>query len=138
METSPELKWLLGKSCTQAQEHAPGCFTFDFGNGHLVVECAWRIIVGDRLTAAGRDHGQMFGLKSPFDACASAMGTIGNRRVTAAEFHPTLGDLTIEFEGGSRLELINDSSGYEAWSLRDPNGYTLFTANGGEVSGYAA
>jgi hypothetical protein len=78
----------------------------------------------------------MFGLKAPYDACAEVMEFLAGRKIVAADLDTTIGDITITFEGNRKLEVINDSTGYEGWTLMAPDKYMLVAASGGEVSGY--
>ena len=127
---------MLGVTCSSVSEHAEGCFSFEIGKGGLNTGCTWRVIADGRLVVANRDHKQMFGLKAPYDACAAVMEFLGERKILAADLDPKIGDITITFEGNRRLEVINDSAGYEGWTLMRPDKYTLVATSGGEVSGY--
>jgi len=131
-----ELQWMVGARCTKVSEQAEGCFAFEIGQGGLSTACAWRVLVDERLAVAHRDHKQKFGLKAPYDACAGAMGFLADRRIIAADLNANIGDITITFEGNRRLEVINDCTGYEGWTLMGPDKYVLVAASGGEVSGY--
>jgi hypothetical protein len=44
-----------------------------------------------------------------------------------------IGDVQILFGEGIKLEVFNDSSGYEPWTMTGPSGQNLFSASGGEV-----
>jgi hypothetical protein len=64
------------------------------------------------------------------------MDALNGHKIIAAELNPNVGDITITFEGSRRLEVINDCTGYEGWTLMGPDKYVLIAASGGEVSGY--
>lgn len=136
MESPESLDWMVGKQCTRVYEAAQGCFTFEIGGGGLNTACAWRLVVDGRLAVAHRDHKQKFGLPAPLNACARVMELIGARTITEAVMDTAIGDIVITFDGSQRLEVFNDSSGYEGWTMADPEKYVLFAASGGEVSGY--
>jgi hypothetical protein len=53
--------------------------------------------------------------------------------VVATASHDSAGDLAIQFENGSVLEVFNDSSGYEGWSLRGPGTRWVVAQGGGHV-----
>jgi hypothetical protein len=78
-----------------------------------VAECPWRIS------------------PAPVDAEAIAGELLGGREVIAAEVKPQFADLVLTFEGGRRLELFNDSSGYEGWSLKGPDDGQVIGQGGG-------
>jgi len=127
---------LKGKSCTRVYEHYEGHFTFDFGDANLVAETLWRVIAKDRIALTSRDHGQQFGLPAPLDAAAEAMKLLGQSRIVDVELDETLADLSLEFEDGTRLEFLTESSGYEPWSLGAP-GVNIVGLGGGGTSSFS-
>lgn len=52
--------------------------------------------------------------------------------MTDAIVSSAVSDLAIEF-GPCRLEVFNDSSGYEGWTLAGPDGETLIAQGGGHL-----
>jgi Family of unknown function (DUF6188) len=117
-------------------EHYPENFTFEFDEAILAVECLWRIKIDSRVTLTSRDHRQQFGLPAPVDAHAEAMSRLKDRRVIEVRLDERSADLTLEFEGGLRLEVLNDSSGYEPWNLRAP-GVHLVGLGGGGIADFS-
>jgi hypothetical protein len=107
------LECLKGKTCTRVYEHYPENFTFEFDEASLAVDCLWRIKIDGRVALTSRDHRQQFGLPAPVDAHAEAMSRLKDRRVIETQLDQRYADVTLEFEGGLRLEILNDSSGYE-------------------------
>jgi hypothetical protein len=128
--------WLRAKICTRVYEHFPGHSIFEFGDGSLDVECLWRIIVDGRIALTSRDHGQQFGLPAPVDAHAEAASLLQGRRVVAVRLQETSADLTLEFEGGLRLEVISESSGYEPWNFHAPGVHLVGLGGGGVADFY--
>jgi hypothetical protein len=133
-----EVEWLRGQDCTRVYERAEGVgvCTFEFTSARAAIDCAWRIVRAGRLALAHSDHGQRFGLPTPVDVGHQATALLAGRPVVGGRVDTTLGDVILEFEGGLRLEVFNDSSGYEAWTMTGPDGTTLVAASGGEVSSY--
>ena len=131
-----DLQWLIGKTCSRVTATAEGIFAFEFGDGIINLACAWRILNKGHIALAHRDHGQPYGRGVPIDAPATAMQLLNGRPVVAAFANDTIGDVRVEFEGLYVLEVFNDSSGYEAWSITDPKNYVWVATSGGEVSGY--
>ncbi|SRR6266498_4311958 len=111
---------LRGKICTRVREHYPENFTFEFGDASLAVDCLWRIKVDGRVALTSYDHGQQFGLPAPLDAHAEASSRLKDLRVVEVRLDEKSADLILEFNGGLRLEVLTDSSGYEPWNLHAP------------------
>jgi len=128
---------MKGQRCIRVYEPSPGVgFTFEFTGGVASIYCAWRLVRHGRLVRAHSDHGQQFGLPAPVDVAHDASELLRERPITGGRIDPVLGDFVLEFEGDLRLEVFNDSSGYEGWLLSGPNGTTLVAISGGEVSSY--
>jgi uncharacterized protein YndB with AHSA1/START domain len=70
-------------------------------------------------------------LPAPVDAEAVAGELLGGREVIAAEIKAESADLVLTFEGKRRLELFNNSSGYEGWTLKGPDGRQVIGQGGG-------
>jgi hypothetical protein len=71
------------------------------------------------------------------DAHAEASARLKGRRVLGAPLDEGSADLTLEFDGGQRLEVLTDSSGYEPWNLHAP-GVHLVALGGGGISNFSA
>jgi len=127
---------LKGKACTRVYEHHSGNFTFEFGDVILVADTFWRVLAEGKIALTSRDHGQMFGLKEPVDAAAAAMKLLSQRRIVKVTLDEELADLFVEFEDGSFLEILNESSGYEPWNLSAP-GVNLIALGGGGTSSFS-
>jgi hypothetical protein len=128
------IEFLKGRTCTRVYEHYPQNFTFEFSEASLAVDCLWRIKVDGRIALTSRDHGQRFGLPAPVDAHADASSRLKDRRVIEARLEESSADITLEFEGGQRLEVITDSSGYEPWNLRAPGVHLVALGGGGTAN----
>ena len=44
------------------------------------------------------------------------------------------GDLRIAFEGGTRVDIFNNSVGYEGWQFTNESGLQLIALGGGEIA----
>jgi hypothetical protein len=126
-----DIECLKGKICTRVYEHYPQNFTFEFSDVSLAVDCLWRIKVDGRVALTSRDHGQQFGLPAPVDAHADVSSRLKDRRVLEARLDESSADLTLEFDGGQRFEVLTDSSGYEPWNLRAPDVHLVALGGGG-------
>ncbi len=127
---------LNGRVCTRVYEHYPGNSTFQFGDATLAVDCLWRVIEDGKVALTSRDHGQQFGLPAPVDAYAAAVSVLQGRQVVNVRLVESSADLVLEFEGGQRLEILTDSSGYEPWKLHAP-GVHLVGLGGGGVADFS-
>jgi hypothetical protein len=54
--------------------------------------------------------------------------------VTAVEVRPESSDLVLQFDSERRLELFNNSSGYEGWTLSGPDGKQITAQGGGHLA----
>ncbi|HEY4124266.1 MAG TPA: hypothetical protein VGM36_06595 [Rhizomicrobium sp.] len=128
------LKWLTGKHCTGIHRREEDSWEFLFNDrSSLTTSCLWRIVSKGRLALCDADDGQIFGLPARIDALAKAkLLLVGNivRNVVIAD---ETADLRISFENDSFLELISNSSGYEAWQavIDDGQGQTSVVGLGG-------
>jgi len=127
---------LAGRYCSVTRrEHD---WFFDFGEGwRLRVAASWRIVAAGRIALAGQDDGQRLGLPTPLDGEARARELLEARRIAAAVVDRQTADLDLTFEDGTKLQVFNDSCGYEGWDARFPadGGWMLLVGmGGGEVA----
>ena len=76
------------------------------------------------------DDGHQFGLSESVDAAKVLSAVVVGRTVAAAAIDSSSGDLTIEFNGSARLQLLQMSGGYESWRLAAPGGEMVCTGGG--------
>ena len=133
-EVLQEFSSARGAKCTSVELYAPDSWSFNFdGRLWLNVQCPWRIINERGIKLGSVDNGQQFGLPSPVDGSAVAMRLLADaplREVLVAE---KTGDIAFEFESGSRLDVFNNSSGYEGWSCGIP-GFEIIGMGGGTIA----
>ena len=132
-----DFSWIVG--CRyRAVVRAEYSWHFDLGPGtSLVAECPWRIIAEGGIALGSVDDQQQFGLPAPVDAQVLAGKLLQGREVTAVEVMPASSDLVLTFDGERRLELFNNSSGYEGWTLSAPNGTRFIAQGGGHLVSFA-
>jgi hypothetical protein len=122
----------IGSTCEIAR--SPHQWRLSFGRaGSLSVEGPWRILVDGSIACCGGDDGQQFGRPAPLDAEAEARRLLSAQRVTAVMVAAATGDLTIRFGDATTFQVLNTSSGYEAWqaSTNEPGRCVLLVAMGG-------
>ena len=128
-----DLDWLAGCKFKNVdrREH-DWVFTFE-PEVALVTECLWRLVENNRIRITSADDGQLFGLSTPIDAAAELRSRLTEASVTGVDLKTGTLDLRITFSTGHVLELVPDSSGYEAWSASRP-GRTCIATGGGELA----
>ncbi len=138
---SAEVKTLLGpamvgRSCVvNRRDHD---WDFAFGPGvSLVISCPWRLVSRDSILLTDSDDEQWFGLPAPVNAEARANALLQDESVQGIEVDGITADLLIRFSDGLRLDVFNNSSGYEGWqahlqgSLEDGTKVSAVIAMGG-------
>ncbi|MBC7785432.1 MAG: hypothetical protein H7144_16485 [Burkholderiales bacterium] len=93
-------------------------FVFD-GEATLVVACLWRFLEGGHIRRTSEDNEQKFGLRVPVDAASELTRHIANAKIESVQLRKHTLDLELYFETGHLLQIIPDSSGYEAWNAFD-------------------
>lgn len=88
------------------------------GGSTLMFQSLWRLVCEASIEVTSEDDGQKFGLPSPVNAAEQLKAKIGENRISDVRIDEATSDLTFHFGQGLRLEVINTSGGYEAWSLR--------------------
>jgi hypothetical protein len=105
---------LAGRQCKVVKRESD--WNFNFGEGlNVTASVPWRIVTPNGIAHGDRDDGQWFGLRQPVDGEARANALLRERSVVAVEADELTADLQITFDDGVRLDLFNDSSGYEGW-----------------------
>ena|SRR5438067_6141487 len=129
MPDSTAISWLVGcrlESFTKREYDWIASFGRDT---HLVIACLWRLIEGSRIRFTSQDEGQWFGLPAPVTAAEEIARRLSGKLVEAAALKDGTLDVELRFDTGHLLQIIPDSSGYEAWDLS--NGRSQFIAVGG-------
>ena len=121
---------MLGLTVTRIFQNGPENSTVELSDGSLSVEALWRVINDGRVALTKRDHNQKFGLPEPVNAYADASELLVGKQIVKVEFREESGDLLIHFEGGRRLDVVNDSSGYEPWQLYGPGIHLVAVGTG--------
>ena len=114
-----DLNWLAGLRFQAAVRHE---YTWDFvfdAGVVVVAECLWRLIEGGRIRVTSKDDGHKFGLPAPIDVVFEVNQRLAKLMVKSIELRGGTLDLEIRFDTGHAIQLIPDSSGYEAWNICD-------------------
>ena len=103
----------------------------------LWTESAWRFMDAEHIVITSEDHQQKFGLPAPVDAAEWVLSRVGSSPVSAVSIRSRTGDLLVRFGELHELELLQMSSGYEAWHLH-ARGRDLYCLGGGGFRGGTA
>ncbi len=133
--TMSELMWLVGHQFQSlTRREFEWLFVFD-KDVSVVVACLWRLVEAGRIRFTSQDDGQQFGLPAPVDAAAEVNRRLALADIESVELRQGSLDLELRFSTGQVLQIIPDSSGYEAWTLY--RGKRQFIAiDGGEMAIY--
>jgi hypothetical protein len=113
-----------------------GCVVV-LSDGYAVqIECLWRLLTEHGVALTSRDDGELFGRHAPVRAIPELLSALRGLAITSVQVAHRTGDLTIGFEGVS-LQVIAESSGYEAWQVHGPLGTLAIGQGGGRVVGPA-
>jgi len=128
-----ELAWLVGcrfQSLTRREYDWVVVLNED---ARLVIACLWRLVEAGRIRFTSEDDGQQFGLPAHVDATSEINGRLVGAAVEAVELRKGLLDLELRFSTGHLLQVIPDSSGYEAWQVSSGN-RQFIAVGGGELA----
>lgn len=135
---------LVGNRCSIARreyEASPGQYDWDFvvddRTGFSSSGDPWRIVVEGRIALASADDGHKFGHKFPVDAEAVARELFGERRIVRATIDRQTADLSVHFDGATRLDVFRNSAGYEgwrAWYAVDGRNWQVIAVGGGDLA----
>jgi hypothetical protein len=127
---------LKGMAATSLDRFAEDSWDLSFGppRADLNIYCPWRLLSRDAVILGGSDHGQKFGLPQPVDVVAETLRILSGKAVQGARIDEITADLCIDFADGVRLDLFNDSGGYEGWTFADEHGLKLIAQGGGQIA----
>jgi hypothetical protein len=128
-----DLSWLIGKRLIEAHKKDYTWFFVFSGGGCISTESAWRFVKVDHIHVTSEDDGQLFGLKEPINAGSCVLEATREANVLECRVTSSTADLQLEFGGGTRLEFLTMSSGYEAWRTQNGSG-VVFCTGGGKLT----
>jgi hypothetical protein len=122
---------LEGLAVSRIEKLTPNYWVFKFGNSvTLATESQWRLLSLDAILLTSEDDGQQYGLPEPVDAVARIRDLLENRVVSKVEVAQASADFTIYFDNKIVLQIVNLSSGYEAWTLDSEGDFLMVGRNG--------
>lgn len=99
------------------------------GGVSLTHESLLRYIRQSGVFVSAEDHGQQFGLPTPYDAETEIRDRIVGRPIKRVEVAKETGDLFLRFDEG-RIEIICTSAGYEAYQIHGPDNLIMVGRGG--------
>lgn len=127
---------VVGRSCRVERREADWAFDLRDKVG-LAVGYHWRLVSADGIALTDEDDGQGFGLPAPVDAETNANDLLAGATVSSATLDRVTADLCLRFSNGLRLDLLNNSSGYEGWQggfNHDGNAVSIVAMGGGSLA----
>lgn len=128
-----ELDWLIGHRFELVtRREYEWVFMFD-KDASIVVACLWRLVESEHVRFTSEDDGHQFGLPAPVDAAAEINTRLAGASVEGVELRQGVLDLNLQFSTGHTLQIIPDSSRYEAWNASDEK-RQLIAVGGGKLA----
>ena len=125
---------LIGRAVESVRRRDDGSWLVTLADGYRIqIECLWRLLSAGKLALTSRDDGQLFGRKEPVLAISELAIKLIGSVVDTVQVATGTADLTLHFHE-QILQLISDSSGYEAWQVEGPAGTVAVGQGGGNVA----
>ena len=122
---------LEGRTLSRIEKLPHNYWVFEFGSGVVLsTESQWRVLSREAILLTSGDDGQQYGLPKPTDAQTRVRELLENRLVVKVKVDQASADLTIYFDEGTVLQIVNLSSGYEAWTLNSEGDSLMVGRNG--------
>jgi hypothetical protein len=125
---------LRGSSVVSVEHDAEDSWRLNFEAAGLNIQCPWRLVSNGAVVLGGSDHGQKFGLPQPVDVTVETLRLLNGQIVESARIDEATADLCLTFAGNIRVDVFNDSSGYEGWTFADQRGTWLVAQGGGQLA----
>jgi hypothetical protein len=125
---------LIGRTVSAIEQWEGGACVIALAGGYRVkIESLWRLLSSGTLTLTSQDEGQLFGRNEPVHVIPELSSKLLGQALTAVQVAQGTADLTLQF-GGQSLQVVSDSSGYEAWQVEGPTGTVAVGQGGGNVA----
>lgn len=126
----------VGRQLSVIKRHEHSWFFGVSDKEGVLVQSPWRVLAADRIAVTDADDGHRFGLSAPVDAETSAKALLGSNPVLRAEIDPITADLTLTLDNATRLQVLSNSAGYEAWTGWLKSGAQVIALGGGDLAAY--
>ena len=102
------------------------------GGYRLHIESLWRLLSSGNLTLTSEDDGQIFGRSKPVNAIDELSATLLGQTLESLQVTQGTADLALHFQNHV-LQVISNSSGFEAWQLDASTGVVAIGQGGGSI-----
>lgn len=120
-----------GRTLSKIEKLPPDNWLFQFGSDVVLsTQSQWRVLSQDSILLTSDDDGQQYGLPKPVDAQSNIRELLENRVAAKVDVDQASADFTIHFDNGTILQIVNLSSGYEAWTLTSEGDFMIVGRNG--------
>lgn len=125
---------LIGQTVVSVErwEGCPCVIKFS-GNYRVKIESLWRLLSSGTLVLTSRDDAQLFGRSTPVQAISELSGNLVGQTLNALQVTQGTADITLHFRQ-QILQVVSDSSGYEAWQVEGPESIVAVGQGGGNVA----
>ena len=96
----------------------------------LSTQSQWRLLSPNAILLTSEDDGQQYGLPKPVDAVGNIGELLKRRVVSKVEVDQASADFNIYFDNETVLQIVNLSSGCEAWTLDSEGDFLMVGRNG--------
>ena len=119
------------RTLSKIERLPPDYWVFQFGSEVVLsTQSQWRVFSCDCILLTSEDDGQSTALQEPVDAQVNIRELLQNRVATRVEVDQATADFTIHFDNGNVFQIVNLSSGYEAWELSAEGDHLIVGRNG--------
>ena len=115
------------------QREACTCVIKFSGGYRIQIESLWRLRTTQAIVLTSEDDGQPFGHSEPVKAITSLSDKLLGQNLASVQVTHGTADLALHF-GKHVLEIISNSSGYEAWQIEGPANTLAVGQGGGNVA----
>lgn len=123
----------VGRTVDAVQSREDGSCVITLAGGYRVqIESLWRLVSSGAVVLTSEYEGQLFGRGQPVRSISELSDKLQSCTLDAAQAAQGTADLTLHF-GAQVLQIISDSSGYEAWQVTGPTGTVAVGQGGGNV-----
>ena len=121
----------MGRRLSKIEKLPHDHWVFQFGSIIVLsTQSEWRVLSPEAILLTSGDDGQQFGLPKPVNAEASVRELIENHVIAKVDVDQASADFSVHFDDGTVLQIINLSSGYEAWTLTSEGDFMIVGRNG--------
>lgn len=124
-DTNKEIQDFVGASIVSFSNNGTDLI-IGLSSGAQIETSYWRVLPKIGMRVSNFDHQQKYGLHEAINAADKVKDLILNQKIRSIEFIARSGDIEVNFENDSILEIFN-FSGYEVWEIRFDDGSSIYS-----------